>query len=537
MISLFRWIFDNSNIIKIYRMPHKPVFRAHLLGLTFALIFVFITLGFDYGFSQIFSISGILILIFLIGTYIGGPFVILLIILLLVLNGRLETQFWISFLSLTKWYLIGYAFGALFATFYNDFLFLYLIIFKKKYIKISFVYDKNETFTIIKSPKPNEEKTPRHGWGERKLYDYKLETAPDKPYTILFVANPMFCEHLELKEELSEEDFGLELQAHHNDKNNYIKDPIMNDADLFYRFVDRALFSFELDEVLGRPEIWSRVRIITIFDKDFSMEDGPKYGLVEPMQDRYILDNRVIENLSVPLLHEDNAVDSNDKKLISDANYRNIYLKYQNKFNEFGIRYNDIDVIFTLSRIKEFDRCGAASSTGIFNPGGGLGGEKYELDPGFESDGPLQHINEYYAKFSGKIALNVIGTRQKLFIHEFAHAMSSYENGSIVDEYFDERHIQNTITTAPYAINRRDRKLTNTGLNPVPQVFRKYNNINYISDMDHPSAEEHWRGFFPERFTQHIGCTMDSTIGSYQFDKLLSRFMYDRLFTKFNRKP
>ena len=59
-----------------------------------------------------------------------------------------------------------------------------------------------------------------------------------------------------------------------------------------------------------------------------------------------------------------------------------------------------------------------------------------------------------------------------------------------------------------------------------------YNNISYYSDRDHPSDRENWHGYYPLREEKHIGCTMDRTIGGYQFDKLISAFMYDRLFSK-----
>lgn len=682
MISIIRWFLKQGDIIKIYRMPPKTVLRAHLLGLTIALSFVIFTLisgirfpegiKFTYHIEDCLKVfhcfelnigtdiyaSGpeliLLLFLFLIGTYIGGPFVII-VVFIYIISTIIDFDFLRlnNFLFLSKWYLLGYSFGAILGLLYNDIVFLHTRFFLSKFIKISLAAFRKKDFNVIKSPDEFEEfamlesihpilyyahlikennNPPRNadkiiehineaidlmsqtdisnltnflpGSGNltirlnkflttlsnaipasltnlqdnieplvekylnlknEKLFNYKIGPRPRKPYTIVFVANPYFCKKFQPGQPLDQDEFTAAVQNHRNDPSSYIPDPIMEDKDLFYRNVDRALLSFQSDEVLGNLEIWSRIRIITIFSEELNnVEDPSRFGLVEAMQDRYVLGNRLIENISVPLLHEENG-----EEIQPDANFRNLYVQYENDFAQLQVRYEDIDIMYALSAATDFDRSTALFSSGIAPVNEPLqpvqpivpGKEDYIFDSVFEDNddnngeeqqeelvqgeggeqqgeleqqgGGENNIHEYFSNSFGKVALNVIGLRQKVFIHEFAHAMSSNENGSIVDEYFDQMIIGSEVVPAPNAINRLERDPNN--LNSIPDRFARYNNLEYLPDLDHPSAEENWIGYFPQRTAPYIGCTMDRTVGHYKFDPLISRFMYDRIFAKLIR--
>jgi len=197
----------------------------------------------------------------------------------------------------------------------------------------------------------------------------------------------------------------------------------------------------------------------------------------------------------------------------------------------------------------------------------------------------ITSYHDKYAIVPGRVALNVLGANAHTYIHEFGHAMSSAINGAIVDEYFDKYHIlkagddekrkslsspefeskEETSTVAdempeplktgglynlddiflegdvrtPFYINRLEREQSENGMvKPIPKIFVRYNKIKiYYSDLAHPSSEENWEGYFPERQSSSECCTMDRDYGRYRFDKLLSDFMYDRLVTKVNRSP
>jgi hypothetical protein len=71
---------------------------------------------------------------------------------------------------------------------------------------------------------------------------------------------------------------------------------------------------------------------------------------------------------------------------------------------------------------------------------------------------------------------------------------------------------------------------------PVDRVFAQYNDITYHSDLTHPSAEEGWSGYFPERNMDSITCMMDAPSSRCLYDQLLRTFIYDRMIAKFARK-
>jgi hypothetical protein len=188
-------------------------------------------------------------------------------------------RIWTAFLALERCYFAAYAFGAVFASLYNDTVFFYCILLAKKSIRIAFAFDTSKVINIIKSPKNGEEAAFRslflaHPELEaQKLYRDVWKHPLDCPYTILFVANPKIR-----KRRLKETDPEFE------------PDPIIQDLDLFLNSVDRALRSFEKDEVLGAAEVWSRVSV-AIFDPKLD------FALAQEFQDDMTIDGKVAENL------------------------------------------------------------------------------------------------------------------------------------------------------------------------------------------------------------------------------------------------
>ena len=670
-------LFKLSHVIRVQRMPATKALRAHLWGLTLGLgIFL---LAFFMGYSARFAglpwfVPPLFLAIFIYGTFVGGPFVIISAIIFFFFKPAdlVTVTSFSTFYLFIRWYFLAYAFGAVFATLYNDLLLLHLYGFGKKRIKISFAYDTTQKFNIIKSPdereeaallqelKPimyyvkniededaatkreenaneivkfilkaycrmsayeqhqlkkiltgkDQEKTEKKDeckkgdkayedfkkllealkdglknkdesalaavkqaepllekylqFKEQKLYNYQLEALPQCPYTIAFVANPFVRKRLKsakgngAKDEKEEE---------------YVLDPIIRDRDLFLRYVDLALSGFDRNEVLGRPEIWSRVRIMTIFDLDLAKIDkkdlnqiARDWGLLEEFQQSAQQDGVELNNL----------LDCRREML---DNFDRMLEKYQEK-SKTKIARKDIDVIFALSAHPTHDRSMAHFSDWVYYdvpPETPRRPENwpftYDLDPYKNKldllyqksvsatkkaatarkarepeikkpqlEGKTKH--DHFTHLPGRVAVNVLSARQRTFVHEFAHAMSSAVHGAIVDEYFDEFFVENpnfklmqpTSDEIPFYVNRIERvKKAGGCFVPVHQVFAEYNNIVFHTDMAHPSTEEDWVGYFPERHDPNVGCTMDRTYGRYRFDKLISRFMYDRIVSKLNR--
>lgn len=577
MVSLISIIFNllkPNKIIKIRRLPPRKILNAHLLGLTIGLISTFVAIPsyLSNPAYSTFSPSYILllfILLFLFGTFLGGIFV--LVIGLLLLLPHFTGVNWEAFYYMSYWYIGGYIFGAIFAILYDDFAFLHTITFGKKDVKVVFIFDRKRKFNIIKSPCQFQAKSPcnceveehedlRKLDPDRKLYNYNLEFEPCHPYTIAFVANPCIW---------------------NEKKKKYEKDRIIDNLDLFLRSVNNALHSFEQDEVLGRSEIWSRVRVVAFFDYDLADVDlnkkdiGDRIALVEPFTKTIAFDGKVAENLLSP--REDMW-----------RNYQNmlemIYVSEHDK-QILNKTIGEIDVIFALSASPQYTRSTAYFSDwhqdGLVTLIDDRPGREFEFNPNpfrpikVKINGKKAELNLYpdlpekpiiinpetlsastlikakhdeYAFHPGRVAVNVIGTTRKTYIHEFGHAMSSAINGAIVDEYFDtyetieaagngSKASDETLSNIPFYVNRIERPKRDDGqIHPIPMVFVKYDHTIYHSEINHPSAKEEWLGYFPVRITPLATCTMDRTDGSFRFDKLLSKFMYDRLLTKINRQ-
>lgn len=504
----------------ICRIPWTHVLYAHLLGLSLGYLSTIVLIlpnlsSADWLFNLCY-----LILFGLATYYLGGILALIAAITFLL---PLAFEGWIGeLIILLKWYFLFYVVGAAFSLLYNLFLFLYIKIFNKRILKISFAYNCDKSFNIIKSPIRDEAVKISTNFGIDPLYDYDVDPVPEHPYTILFVANPKVCKRMSGSFPTRTK-FEAEVDTHRNDENNYDDDPIMKDKKLFYRTVDRTLHSFENDEVLGRPEIWSCVRVVTIFNADIAdtadqiganSGNMRHLGFAEAYQTNIPENEIVFENLLVPLAHTHSFI-------------RNKWGEYQDQLKK-QIQFKEIDVIYIISANENYTRASAMYSD---KPNGKI----------YSSSTPkvLTVTHDKYTDAPGLVALNALTAWQKTYIHEFGHAMSAFQNGAIIDEYMDYNETSVEPSPELQAVNRLERKVPNDPIpapnHPIPSVFTEYKKFTYHSDRDHPSALETWKSYFPQRCSKYIYCTMDRTYGEYQFDPLISDFMYDRLMVKRNR--
>ena len=658
MISLFNLIRDlllfpvrkllkrpaKPNIIVIRRFPPRKILRGHQLGLTIGLISVLALIYFNY--STMFSTplpftAPLVVFVFVAGTLFSNPFVIIVGMFLLfhLLIFSPSAQLWNALYETSRCYILGYAFGALLATLYNDLVYIQLRLLRRELVKFSFAFDVNKKINIIKSPDEREETallqvlkpfiyyTQRikhnekpeksvekvislitrtyeliteneflpdltdlfHHFEEigiskeisfdqkltelrnllldtnvsnrdeniayieknmeplvekylklksRKHYNYRNDKFSKHPYTIAFVANPQV----------------LKYQKSAQNAENYIGDPIIKNIKIFLNSIDNALFSFETNEVIGRPEIWFQIRIIAIFDEKLATESGVDYALVQPFPEQVAFDGVVASNLLFPL----DKMWENYQKILRNCDAPHGFTE-----SELEEMIESTDVIFAMSASAHYNR-----STALYTDFAQkrklrkLPKNQFEfhLDPDGtklnrdekeillptcdeEEDGKIEAEHEEFAQIPGRVALNVMGANLKSYVHEFAHAMSSAVNGAIDDEYFDKKEVlkkksyKDVIDDIyrPFYINRINRT-RNEKIVPVHRIFAEYNGHIYYSDRDHPSAREDWLGYFPDRKNTFTACIMDRNYGAYRYDDLISNFMYDRLMAKINRK-
>lgn len=318
----------------------------------------------------------------------------------------------------------------------------------------------------------------------------------DSPYTIAIVANPILLDH-----------DGLSPQ----------QDPIMENDDpkLFLKVVVRILRSFANDDLMRLPEIFEKIRFVTIFDPIEDLNNN-SYALCKAFQKfpDDVLDARTNESIAFV------------KQRLQQCNCA-----------------EDVDVIFIVSGSTTHFRsssCFSEESTPGDSPRGDV---RFELKTNSTA---YERFHCCRSDKPGVVALSAWDDRLKTPLHEFAHAMSSKENGVIVDEYIDQMPVD-----LPFVVNQQHRAVPNAA---IPKHFAQYRLYRHKSGKDIPEPEveyfsdrnrcdkradeaepEGWTSYVPARRDVDLSCIMDIAYSGYRFDDLLFDFMYDRLTTKVNR--
>lgn len=555
--------FGRAKILLIRRVPRTKTLRAHLLGLALALVGVYFTGVLDQNalfggrpWYELAAAAGI----FVFGTWLGGFFVILTAIVFFFFTPSpvpLMSEFSSSLLILASWYFVFYLLGALFMLFYNFFALLSLLTFGRKEIKILFAYDTAEGVNIIKSPIPNEEHAfhnitaLRPELQEQKFYDFELARGrePRHPYTIVFVANPLI-KYRRMIDGIPSDSF--------------IPDPIISDQKLFLRTLNYALYSFEQDAIVGQYPIWSRIRVVTIWDdtptdENDRVRDNNDWSLIQNYQENVSLGSNVAENLIIPRTEMRDNVNRMLQKYGSQLPRNEIDVifavtasptqigqsAYYSDFNENNVPGNGLPIVQPNDEQFIYNRDPNAASL-VSNKGSSIiNFPPRSVPPPQPPAAPLppppaptfsECIHDEYTVFPGRVALNALSARRHTFVHEFGHAMSSAFRGAIGDEYYDRAYLLGggSVVT-PFYVNRIERVPQPNGqFVPVHQIFAQYNDTNFHSDLNHPSSDPEWLNYFPER-ESGLTCTMDRDGFPYAYDKLLRRFIYDRLVVKLNR--
>ncbi len=303
-----------------------------------------------------------------------------------------------------------------------------------------------------------------------------------RPFTLVFVANPVIA---------------------HPRLNRYEPDPILKDSRLFFRTVIRVLRSLANNPLWRQPAIANRMRLIAIFDPSRNV-----------LQDAYALCESISEF----------------DHILAPRPETSIILDYVTQTADADRRIEYADVIFVVSASETLTRSSARFSVDAAE------GRPFKFS--FEAaDGPLtQKMHAFEAAVPGVVALSAWDDRLKTPLHELAHALSSLENGAIVDEYLD-RYADNTEHQLQFVINRKHR-LHST--DAIPDVFATYQGpdseaVLYYSDRHRSDKPEGWTSYVPEKATVGSSCIMDIAYFDYHYDPLIFDFLYDRLMVKMNR--
>jgi hypothetical protein len=458
--------------------------EAHPLGLTIGFLCVLLNLLFNFSLSTVWIHLALLIW-FLFVSYFGSIIFLLTLmaVLAMVVYPSLTNLF---FLQYAGWFFTGYLSGAVMAICYNDLVFLFIQLFERKRIKIVFAYDTTKKVNVIKCPLEENEHAFKDLFADKpelkdqKLYRYKNLRVTKRPYTIIFIANPKILKRLKIAGNLSKAEKIKKLKEYRQKESGYQKDPIISDLELFLRSVEKGLSGFDHNQVLGRPELWSQVRVITVFDESLSGESGVKYGLIGEFQENIYtsaspdvpIDHNLLDPLTGMKGNLENILARIYKKSADVVEQNVIKTILDNPDDEAKKRLKNVDIIYGLSASPTHDRSTAHYTdwqeiedehedsrivpnrngkpfTFDYDPcknkklkevdqnGKITTGGSTILIPKFDKETHLEFIHEYDAKYPGRIALNVISASDYTYIHEFSHAMSNVYHGVIVDEYVD----------------------------------------------------------------------------------------------------
>ncbi|NOG47227.1 MAG: hypothetical protein HND50_18440 [Calditrichaeota bacterium] len=327
-------------------------------------------------------------------------------------------------------------------------------------------------------------------------------------FNIFFVANP----YINL----------VEVNAENEIENiQRIKDDIIGEyKNHFYDTVESCIKSFAINNLMGKSEIFPRLNFYTIYTE--SAEDTDENALCQNTDIEYLQD--VIS----PRLDDRRFVEEFVRQAQEVANNGN-------NNNDTNTNLGIVpDLVFLISASKEQIRASA-----IFSIDGGESTDevefKYKLpnsNPGFSQK--FYHCK--YCKHPGVAALSIWDDRPKTVLHEFAHAISSENNGAIVDEYIDSDSTDDN-TYFPLLINRRRRQEQGDA---IPNIFSYYNIddqdvTTYFSDRYRDLGSESV-SITPEKPDIKTSCIMDIALYDYHFGELIFDFLYDRMLIKLNRR-
>ena len=293
-------------------------------------------------------------------------------------------------------------------------------------------------------------------------------TNKPNPFTILIIATPAFRRPTGVQK--------------------VIADPIMQDSQAFAntaKYVSDVLFGLlpgQAERALGDPDIEPHVRVLAHYDPSLPVDD---------------------EHAFVELHPSSHNVEPRSREIA--------------KFTRSLPISGEIDVMFAITS-NESHQTATAFAMDDDSRGGGT---KFTID-----GQTFEHA--HFALIPGTVALPA-SADALVALHEFQHAVSSYQNGFIADLHADG---------AP-AVNRKVRG--NPG-GPIPADFGEYDGVRFASATRRGplNYEPNWTSFHCELHDPTQPAIMDDTqYGtppvSCQNDKITRMFVRDRILAKINR--
>jgi hypothetical protein len=296
-----------------------------------------------------------------------------------------------------------------------------------------------------------------------------------QPFTIVVVANPV-----------------LEAPL---DSGQFIVDPVISrrlDFDAAARDIEASLFDTvpgQLEQLLGEPTIAPEVRFIELFETGLPAQ--AVNCLVAQDHSSYLLVPKPAAALA---------------------------------FIRTYAAGEEVDVVFAVSGSRTHDR----ASTYLTQDDPQSGGVPFALDG-------RSLVHHFLSREPGTAAIHVDPANHDSLtpLHEFQHAISSYQNGRVIDLYVDNTAA--TVAAGSPSVNCKVGR-------PIPAAFSTLDGAAHASDstrngIGYPPA---WRSYHCELFDASRPAAMDDYYQGVpdiacQNDTITRQFVMDRVHAKLLR--
>jgi hypothetical protein len=323
-------------------------------------------------------------------------------------------------------------------------------------------------------------------------------------FTVLIVANP-FLEANEVAPE-------------------YETDPIVSEPNLFQAKVECILDSLRQSEVV--KQFIQDIRFVAIFDPDKANTDD-----LDKQRQRALCFKDPLDVIIEPRQRIYQQQENGKYKVIEE--------RLNNFLEIYKPELERVDIVYAVTASTTHTRSSALYTVDLESSTA----KKFRITAREKNRNVVFDFDGYHeprCEVPGMIAYSAWDNRLKTPLHEFAHAMSSTDNGLIVDEYHDREMIRTTdrlVINKRHATDQTDEN-GNGRIEPseLPPIFVEYRedgdrSTSFLTDLERLQPE-YWRSFVPQRRYARIPCTMDRSGDLCEFDRMLAFFMEKRLQTK-----
>ena len=264
---------------------------------------------------------------------------------------------------------------------------------------------------------------------------------------------------------------------------------------------------FLIDPLMGQ---------LPMFQAAASYIDAALFGLLAGQREKVLADPAIMPNVQLISLYDDGLTVDASNSLVAQDSMSDTLVARRTFFKPFLANYSiEADVAYAVSASSSHIRASAWFTTDD------------DAQPGipFTLNGNPGFFHRFYNLIPGTVAIHATATSLTA-LHEFGHAISSYNNGKILDLYVD----------SPVGFN-------NLLGRPIPPNFCNYNGNSFASDptRDTLGYPVNWQSYHCTLVDPACPAVMDNYWQSPKgpvaclHDSVTVTFIRDRVLAKIGR--